>query len=306
MPEFPCFTKVNHHKSYPSISPDRPELTTKDKVVLVTGAGSGIGQATAIAFAQAGARVVVLCGRRTQFLEETKTKIQALGLQTDVVTQVLDVSSQDNVDIVFQAVYKHAGPIDIVINAAGHLSEPASLRDTTVSNFWDSFDVNIKGAFLISRAFLQQCVKKDSKQRVLMILSSFLGHIPASQITTAPASYSISKLASAKLAEFVAMENPDILRAYAIQPGVVETEMSDRSIAIAPPGTRESLTWDDVDLPAHFMLWLASPKGAVVPSGRFLWVNWDVDELEERSQELRDNPNLFSMIMGGWPFDGKS
>jgi hypothetical protein len=49
-------------------------------------------------------------------------------------------------------------------------------------------------------------------------------------------------------------------------------------------------------------VWLASKEGAAIPSGRFLWSNWDVSELVERSQELHDDPMALVMTLPGWPF----
>lgn len=138
-------------------------------------------------------------------------------------------------------------------------------------------------------------------------MSSFICHLLATQSTTAPADYAISKLAEAKLIEYIASEhskdtNPSF-RAYAVQPGVVLTDMSSRSLDMAPPGTKEALTWDEPELSAGFFVWLASGKGRCVPSGRFLWVNWDVEEFEARKEELEKDEGLLTMGLKGWPFE---
>ncbi|MBA7491790.1 hypothetical protein ES702_02338 [subsurface metagenome] len=139
-------------------------------------------------------------------------------------------------------------------------------------------------------------------------MSSFICHLDAAASKTSPASYAISKLAQAKLAEYIAAEHaddpaPNKFRAYAVQPGVVVTEMSDRSVEMAPPGTRESLTWDEPELSGRFFVWLASGRGACVPSGKFLWVNWDVEELEGRAEELRGDSTVLTQTLKGWPFE---
>lgn len=56
-----------------------------------------------------------------------------------------------------------------------------------------------------------------------------------------------------------------------------------------------------VNLPAHFSVWLASAEGRAVPSAKYLWVNWDVEELKER-RELRDDRTAVISTLPGWPF----
>ena len=300
---FPSFTKKFHHEPYPAIDPTQPELSAEGRIVLVTGAGSGIGQATAVAFARAKAKVVVLAGRRISTLEATKKKIEAVAGSTAVVTHPLDVSSQENVKAVFDAVAKDHGPIDVCVHGAGHLSEPGKLHESTLSNFWDSFEVNVKGSFLINQAFLSQPAP-EGRERVLIFMNSLIAHLNAKTSKTAPASYACSKLAQAKLMEYIASENDDRkgFRTYACQPGIVETEMSNRSVDMSPPGTREAMEWDSPDLSAHFFVWLASPKGACIPSGRYLWAHWDVEELKQRRKELYDDPVALTLTLSGWPF----
>jgi NAD(P)-dependent dehydrogenase (short-subunit alcohol dehydrogenase family) len=72
----PAPVKTVHNDTYPAINPTRPELSLKGKVAIVTGAGSGVGRETAKAFAEAGAAVVLLGGRRKQMLEETKAYVE--------------------------------------------------------------------------------------------------------------------------------------------------------------------------------------------------------------------------------------
>lgn len=300
---WPSFTKTFHSKTYPSVSPTRPELSAKDKVILVTGAGSGIGKAVAIVFAQADARAVVLCGRRLEPLSKAQSEIEALGKGTRVRTLQLDVTDESKVQGVFEKIKGEFGEVDIVINSAGHLSEPGSLKETSTSNFWTSFEINVKGSFLLSQAFLRHCTSSLERPKTLLLLSSLICHFPASANISAPASYGISKLAEAKLAEYVAAEASPGFRAYALHPGNVVTDMSDRSVAMAPDpeGLRAALEWDDAELSAGFMLWLSSKRGECIPSGRFLWINWDVDELEESSENWKD-PNLLTMGLHGWSY----
>lgn len=178
------------------------------------------------------------------------------------------------------------------------------MHETELSNYWTSFDVNVKSAFLINHAFLNQPGSRD-RERALIFMNSFLAHLDAPSRRNAPASYAITKLAQAKMVEYIAVENEDDkkFRTYAVQPGVVVTEMSNRSIEMAPPGTREALQWDDPFLSGQFFVWLASPKGACIPSGKYLWMNWDVEELEARKDEIINNPLSMTQTLHGWPYE---
>lgn len=291
-----------HHASYDAINPLLPALSAEGKSVLITGAGTGIGQATALAFAQARARVVILTGRRARELEKTKDKIIATGLSSEVVVQILDVTVESDVERVFDETLSKYGPIDICVYAAGHLSQQGKLTESTSSNYWDTFEVNVKGAFLINHAFLNQSAE-DDRERILIFVNTALAHLPPAA-TVGPASYAISKLAQAKMVEHSAAENADRnFRVYAVQPGIVSTELSERTMDMCPPGTRDYIDWDTPELPAHFFVWLASPKGACIPSGKFLWANWDVDELEARKDEIAGNPLALTQTLHGWPFE---
>jgi NAD(P)-dependent dehydrogenase (short-subunit alcohol dehydrogenase family) len=243
----PSFTKTYHHKPYSSISPTRPELSAGGKIVLITGAGSGVGEATAYAFAEAGAKVVVLCGRRVEPLNRVKTNIEAQSSETIVQVYPLDISDESNVNSVFKDVRSKCGPLDVVVNSAGHLSDKGTVTESSLSNFWDSFEVTCKGGFLIARAFLRNYNDKPGSDPILISMNSLLAHMPAPHVKSAPASYAASKVAQGKMIEYVASENEGLLRAYNLHPGTIITDMSTKSINMTndPKATNEAMTWDD-------------------------------------------------------------
>lgn len=103
-----------------------------------------------------------------------------------------------------------------------------------------------------------------------------------------------------KLDEYLAQENPQ-LRVFTVHPGVVPTKMVEKvmgSLDQLPAGAH----LDDPELSANFMVWLASPEADFLKSGRFLWANWDVEELVARKAEIDADPSLFRITIGGWPF----
>lgn len=95
MPPFPSPTKTWHSTAYPSIYPSRPELSQKNKTILITGGGTGIGAGTAHAFAEAGAARIALLVRREQPLLDTKASIQQQYPSVEVFTASVDVTKAD-------------------------------------------------------------------------------------------------------------------------------------------------------------------------------------------------------------------
>jgi NADP-dependent 3-hydroxy acid dehydrogenase YdfG len=116
----PSFTKIYRKASYPTIDPSRPDLSTKDKTVIVTGAGhGGIGEAAALALVQAGARKIALIGRTEATLSKTKTTIEQAFPDATVLIAVADVSKSESVGTVAHYIRTELGAWDIFANVAG-------------------------------------------------------------------------------------------------------------------------------------------------------------------------------------------
>jgi NAD(P)-dependent dehydrogenase (short-subunit alcohol dehydrogenase family) len=115
-----------------------------DKVALVTGAGSGIGRATAIAFLRAGYRVA-LAGRRAAALEETCTQAQVDAARALPVPT--DVGRPDEVRALFDRVVASWGRVDVVFNNAGSGAPPVPLEELTPAQWQAVVDVNLSGVF---------------------------------------------------------------------------------------------------------------------------------------------------------------
>ena len=210
------------------------------------------------------------------------------------------MSSEESVAEVFKIMNDAHGATNICIIGAGYLSGGANIHEPSSDNFWQAFEVTVKGSFLLTRAFLKQDSGAD---RVLIMMNSFITHLSAANFPTFPASYMISKLAQAKMMECVAAENVDEnLRVYAIHPGTVDTAMTDKGLEMSPGMSKGSLLWDEPEQAAHFFVWLASGKGRKMPSGRYLWCQWDVEELEARADEIREDKFALIQTLNGWPF----
>lgn len=235
----PSFTKKYYHAPYPAIDPNKPELSADGKVVLITGGGSGVGQATALAFAKAHAKVIVILGRRINALQETKRLVQRLDGPTTIANYRVDVTDEKAVADCFRDVTFRYGRVDVCVHAAAYLADRATIKETKLSEFWSSFDVGVKGTFIVTQQFLNHCSDKDP---IFISVNSLIAHLAAVHVDSAPASYAASKIAVAKLAEYTASENPHI-RCYSLHPGIIETDMQRKSVAMMPEESRENLPY---------------------------------------------------------------
>ncbi|KAJ5728703.1 Glucose/ribitol dehydrogenase [Penicillium malachiteum] len=286
MAPFPSPTTTWHTESYPSISPNRPELSAKEKSVLVTGGGTGIGAETAISFALAGASRIALLGRREQPLLDTKALIEEKFANVEVFVAPTDVTDKNQVDTAF-AKFAESGKLDVLVSGAAMIGPQDPVRDVDGERFLVTVDQNLRGSLFVAQAFLRHA----SKNAVAIDINSSAAHVNFGPGFSA---YNVAKLAVFRLWDSVAAGNPD-LSIFHIQPGIVDTDMNKEAGGVKATGIE-----DHVSLPAHFNVWLASPESRFLKS-KFLWANWDVDELEAKAKEIESN-DLLSIGLGGWPF----
>ncbi|KAL3472085.1 hypothetical protein BJX99DRAFT_249898 [Aspergillus californicus] len=274
----PSSRPMQHNKPYPAVSPSRPELSASGKIVIITGAGSSIGRATALSFARAGASKVVLVGRTTSKLEETQSL-----LPCDSTIYTANVQDEKAMGEIAASV----GTWHILVLAAAYISPPASIQTSSVEEWWMNLETNLKGTVVAAKSLLPMV----NPTRAVVIGYSAAITFPA-VMTPGISAYAISKLAIVKLIEFIAAEYPSVFTA-ALHPGFVETEMSRKAEWIL----RLCLL---MMLPGHFAVWLASQDAAFL-NGRYVWANWDVDELKEKAAEIQSGQLLTAGIQG-WPF----
>jgi NAD(P)-dependent dehydrogenase (short-subunit alcohol dehydrogenase family) len=218
---FPSLTNTWHSNSYPAISPSRAELSTKGKVIAITGGGTGIGASITRAFATAGSTKLAILGRRDKVLKETAHAIQTEFPGTKVLPIVADVTDAAAVQAAFDAIVKEFGKIDVCISNAGYLSAVESIVASEADDWWKSFETNVKGAFNIARAFLSHA----KPGATLLGLTTCVAHMPS---VPGHSAYAASKIAGAKMHEYLADEHPDI-HFVSMHPGVIVTDMSMKS-----------------------------------------------------------------------------
>ena len=187
-----------------------------DKVVLITGASSGIGEATARALAAAGARVAI-GARRIDRLEALARDIRAAGGQ--VLVRPLDVTSLSDMQAFVDAAHAEFGRIDVIINNAGVM--PLSPLSALKVREWDAMiDVNIRGVLHGIAAVLPLMEAQGFGQ--VINLSSIGGHT----VSPTAAVYCATKFAVRAISDGLRQET-DKVRVTVISPGVVESELAE-------------------------------------------------------------------------------
>lgn len=205
----------------PSKSAERNLVKRFDgKVVLVTGATSGIGRATAIAFAREGARVV-FCGRRVNLGQQVEREIKQAGGEALYVKT--DMIQPDEVKNLIDVTVKKYGRLDIAFNNAGYEGKVMPFTQQTLEN-WDTvMNTNARGVFLSMLYEIPQMVKQGGG--VIINNASTAGHFG---IPVIPA-YVASKHAIIGLTKSAALAHPkENVRVNSISPGFVDTAQVDR------------------------------------------------------------------------------
>lgn len=196
--------------------------TLSEKVALVTGGTSGIGKASAIALAQAGAKVVV-AGRRQAEGEETIRLLQASGGEGFFVAT--DVSKEADVQTLIEKTMARYGQLDIAFNNAGVDQETTPLPEQTETTYNRIMDINVKGVWLSLKHEIPAMLKNGGG--AIVNTSSGLGLVGAAGVPI----YVASKHAVEGLTKSVALEYAKLgIRVNAVSPGLIQTEMLDRTV----------------------------------------------------------------------------
>jgi NAD(P)-dependent dehydrogenase (short-subunit alcohol dehydrogenase family) len=231
-----------------------------NRVALVTGGGSGIGRAAAIALARAGARVVV-AGRRAVEGEETAAQIEAAGGRAAFVRADLEEPAQ--IEALFEAARRHFGPVTVAFNNAG-VQEPRTPLAAVAPQVYDHvFGVNVRAVLLCMQHEIRQMLEVGGG--VIVNNASVSG---ARNPNTGLALYSASKAAVISLTRSAAMEyGPRNIRVNAVSPGRVRTAMMLASGIADMSEVARSLPLGRLGRPeevAEAVVWLASSASGFV------------------------------------------
>ncbi|KAH7419814.1 hypothetical protein BKA64DRAFT_699831 [Cadophora sp. MPI-SDFR-AT-0126] len=293
-PIFPSYTKTYHTKPTLAIDPTQPHLSAKGKSIIITGGGTGIGKQIALSFALAGASNMGILGRREDVLIASQKAIldSPHAPELKVFYAVADTTNVHALYSALERMHSEFGKLDILVANAGYLNQPASILDADADNWWNHVDVNVRGTFNTIRAFMpfsrtEFINGKTLSKATILNISSGAGHLPAIEKLAGMSAYAVSKIAGAKMVEYLATEVPG-LKVVNVQPGTIASDMGSVKGG--------EFVYDDPKLPGNFCVWLASAEADFL-HGRFVWANWDVDELKARVKEVESKPQELQMAL---------
>jgi 3-hydroxy acid dehydrogenase / malonic semialdehyde reductase len=194
-------------------------LMVNRRIVLITGASSGIGAACAQAFAQAGAKLI-LVARRTERLESLAAKLQA-EFDSQIHLVGLDVRDRVAVETTLQSLPLEWSEIDILVNNAGLSRGLDKFQDASIEDWEEMLDTNVKGLLYMTRFLLPGMIERDRGH--VVNIGSIAGH----QVYPKGNVYCASKAAVKTITEALKLDligTP--VRVTTVDPGMVETEFS--------------------------------------------------------------------------------
>lgn len=226
---------------------------TQRKVILVTGAGSGVGAAVASTMAEAG-YAVALAGRRQDALDEVSSRISSAGDESLVVPT--DVSDPESVAALFRIVEERWRRLDVLFNNAGRRVPSTPIEDVALEDWQDSVDTNLTGAFLCTQHAVRLMKRQTPRGGRIINNGSLSAHVPRLH----SAAYTSTKHAISGLTKATSLDG----RAHGIACGQIDignaaTDMTERMAvgALQADGTMRPEPRMDVDAVAQGVRYMA-------------------------------------------------
>lgn len=274
---------TNHKSTYDALSPSLPGRSLIGKSAFVTGASRGVGEHIVRGLAKAGASPIGLLGLDKARIKSAEERFSLEFPQITFVAFAADIRDTDAIATVFD---NFATP-DILVNNAGIFPDEGPFVEQDIKEWFSGFETNVLGTAIVTQQFLK--ARDRPKNAIVLNVVSMAAH------TRFPVSgwsgYGSSKMAQARIFEFIRFEHPDV-RFINAHPGLLDTAGFDRCGAAVPPG---GMT--DGKLTGGFFAWLATEEAAFL-SGRFVWADWDIEELKARKDEILEKDLLLTTVDG--------
>lgn len=202
-----------------------PENLLKDKVILISGAGSGIGRAAALSYAEHGATVILL-GRDIDKLEKVYDEIEAAGGAQPAITPLdLETANDDEYMELMTSIENEFGRLDGLLNNAGILGPLVPIQSYATATWKQVMQINLNGSFMLCKHLLPILQLADNAS--IILTSSSAGRKPYAYW----GAYSVSKHATEALMQIMhlELENTSRVRVNTVNPGATATTMRKRA-----------------------------------------------------------------------------
>ncbi|EME86790.1 uncharacterized protein MYCFIDRAFT_132769 [Pseudocercospora fijiensis CIRAD86] len=271
------FTKTIHNKPEGPTDPSNIKLHP-DFVVVVTGAGKGLGYHIALSYAIAGARGIVIASRTKSDLHKLEAEIKQINPNAEVLSQTCDTMKDADVKALAEATKQRYGRLDVV--------EYMPVGVVEDEDFPRVIETNLMGSWRVAHNFVPQLEATKDGPQAFIVITSIASHMNKSEMC--PIAYNLSKICMNRLAEHIHQDHYETtgVQAFAVHPGAPEC----LGLELGETDTSIVLT-DDVALCGGFLTWLTSEKRPWL-SGRYISVNWDTQELESMKDEIVEKDKL--------------
>ena len=270
------FTSTIRNDTYPVIDPNNLDLG--GKYVFLSGASKGIGHAAAISFVKAGVAGIAIAARSDlSSLEQSMHEAaKAAGKPSPHIKPIrLDILDAQSIERAAQETSDAFGKLDILINNAGVMEEFKPTIDSDPEQWWQTWTVNIRGTYLLTRALLPLLLKGGDRQIIMLTSVGAFIRSPGGS------AYQISKLAILRYTEYLNVEYAaQGVIAYGVHPGAIPTEIG----LMLPSFLHHKLT-DKPELAADTIVFLVSERREWL-RGRYVSCTWDMLELCEKEEEI--------------------
>ncbi|KAH7008824.1 hypothetical protein EDB80DRAFT_751391 [Ilyonectria destructans] len=241
------------------------------KSILVTGASRGVGECITRQIAAAGAQRIAILDRDKARIEDSKKRFSEEFPNTAFVAFAADITDEKATEAVFLSF----GAPDVLVNNAGYFPDDGPFVEQNLKAWFSGFEINVFGTAVVTQKFL--LAKTPEKRAVVLNVSSAAAHMRVPLVGCS--GYTSSKLAQTRMFEYIRFEHPEV-RFASVHPGSVETDGFRRA---GIPGPPSGMTDGEM---ADFL------------NGRFVWAEWDIDELKARKEEIIQQDLLLTTFDG--------
>ncbi|OQE46890.1 hypothetical protein PENCOP_c001G06772 [Penicillium coprophilum] len=280
-------TPLIHSDTYAAIDPHNLDLA--GTAVFISGGSKGLGRGMVLSFAKAGASYIAVGARSdmSQLAEEVASVALSAHRQPPRFLPIkMDVMDQDSVEAAAKVLKTEFGRCDILINNAGVLGTLTPVADSDPAHWWNIFEINLRGSYLVSRAFLPLLLASEGGRKTVINVSSVGAHL----INPAASAYQTSKLALLRLSQFLDREYANKgLVSICIHPGNSPTDIIGDPKNV--PGHLLNVLTDTPELCGDTVVYLVSERRQWL-SGRYVNVTWDMPQLMAKREEIEQGDKL--------------